>query len=186
MSHHARTPKPLVLTDRSNAARLTQLVLLETECREPKDWPRLSEDLGGPKSPDRCQGCGAVKSGPREVNAHRWVECDDDDRKTLTVVVLCEACSARLVDKHPRLYAELPQHAPHPGATAPVCTGCAHRDGATCRSPRLRANGGDGLVIVGPKPTTIYVRYARRGDGPNPIVTYPGPPTGCTGRVAKY
>lgn len=54
-----------------------------------------------------------------------------------------DACM-RALDKHPRLYAETrgdPGHFPF------LCGPCAQRDGLACRHPKLKANGGPGLLV---------------------------------------
>src|SRR5688572_33178922 len=85
-----------------------------------REKPGLSETLTAPKSPDRCQSCGAPEPTPNgNVDAtiqrfgltgllERWMECDPWDRDTHVVVVLCQRCSARLISPHPRLYKALP------------------------------------------------------------------------------
>ena len=136
-------------------------------------WPRLTDDLVGPRSPDRCQGCGAY------ARLTRWQEHDDADKPEPRVVVLCERCSGRLIEPHPRLYAALDPDAPVPGAM-PLCLDCRFRAGVRCLHPDLKANGGPGLEIL-PLPLRVLVcRSPRRLSGWETI--YPGPPLACQGR----
>ncbi len=118
-------------------------------------WPRLSVELTGPKHPERCQGCSVGPPG-----LARWREHDQDDRPEFTVVVLCKACSDRLIDEHPRLYGLLQRHEPQAGCM-PICVDCAHRKGVSCSSPDAKANGGPGVVLTVPAPIVVHVRRAR-------------------------
>lgn len=101
-------------------------------------WPQLSEQLTGPKRPGVCQSCGGAGDD-------RWRECDDRDGFTAIVVILCTPCASRLIEPHPRLYAQLQRHEPFPG-THDLCLPCLHRDGTICRMSR--AHGGEGLVLA--------------------------------------
>jgi hypothetical protein len=113
-------------------------------------------------------------------------------------VVLCRACSDRLVEPHPRLYQAQPRFKPVPGAMA-LCAACEHRDGLSCTSPLSGAaeapgillaegkpvpEGWAGLVIRGPEPWRVHVY--RRGPGARSgwETIYHGPPTHCSGREA--
>lgn len=110
-----------------------------------RDWPRLSEDLGGPRSPLHCQSCGSLQSSPA-----RWQEHDQDDQPGPIAVVLCEECSDELIEEHPRLYRRLERCEPFPG-TMPICIDCELRQGVRCTSPSLRSNGGPGLSFPPPE-----------------------------------
>jgi hypothetical protein len=140
-------------------------------------WPKLSESLAGPKAPNRCQSCGCDGS---ESTLEKWHECDQFDRPTAVRVILCPACSKRIIEPHPRLFIEVPHFKPLAGA-CDICVGCRHRDGATCKSPGAAFNGGPGIHLIGPKPTRMHVlRRPARGSGWMEI--YDGPARDCTGR----
>jgi len=124
-------------------------------------WPRLTETLGGPIAPNRCQSCGRCHE---ERNAlARFQECDDRDQGEQLVVVLCRLCSERLVEKHPRLYRQLEDARPWPGCMG-VCLSCRHREGVTCTSPASEFNGGAGHTFE-PKPQLAHIRCTRRYSG---------------------
>lgn len=142
-------------------------------------WPRLSEELAGPRRPDRCQSCGS------ECDLDRWVEHDDDDTPEAIVVVLCLACSDRLIESHPRLYDDLHRNHPWPGCMG-LCVNCRHRDGVRCDHPDLKANGGPGLGLVLPRPSVIFWDGTdESGNHVGKIETrYPEPCRECKGREA--
>lgn len=120
-------------------------------------WPKLSEDLKRDRSPIHCQACGVVASH----SLVRWQEHDGADEPSPVAVVLCESCSDRLIEAHPRLYRRLGRNEPFPG-TMRICWECPHRDGVRCRSPLLRSNGGPGIRF--PKAdATIHVDGIRNG-----------------------
>jgi len=104
--------------------------------------PRLSETLRPIEFPHRCQRCGAYE------RLTTWQECDARDRPEVCHVVLCEPCADRVVKPHPRMYRRLAPNAPACGVMS-ICEGCQHRDGSRCRSPRAKANGGEGLQFPG-------------------------------------
>ncbi|MFL5580251.1 MAG: hypothetical protein ACJ8AO_07750 [Gemmatimonadaceae bacterium] len=154
--------------------------------------PGLTETLTGPKHPLRCQSCGAEgwldhvdeRATPPARELRRWLECDEWDVLTPRAVVLCQRCSARLIEPHPRMYHDLPRYEPHPGAMG-ICVGCEWRTGVTCASPVAQINGGPGLRIEGPRPSVVHILCARRGGG-RPghwRREYSGPPIGCSGRA---
>lgn len=153
------------------------------------EWPRLSETLPH-REPGRCNACG-VEGNDMLVGGNlsatpsltTWQECDRDDRPEARYVLLCRPCGERLIDPHPRLYRALPRFTPAPGAM-PICGDCAHRDGCRCASPSARYNGGEGILIHGPAPSTVHVLRAdekgrRCGSWEQ---WYPGPSTRCTGK----
>lgn len=137
---------------------------------ERRAWPKLSETLAHPRRPDGCQSCGATSA-----ELVRWEECDEWDRQTGVLVVLCLPCDKRLINPHPRLYRHVHRWQPWPGAME-LCVACTHRDGLHCAHPDLRANGGPGLGITFPKPDDVILCPGglRR--------LYQGPPTKCEGR----
>lgn len=145
-------------------------------------WPKLSETLAGPKSPDRCQSCsnfGLSESFPVGGSPlQRWREHDKADKPTPTVVVLCGTCADRIIESHPRLYAQLDRNEPYPGVMG-LCVDCKHRQGVSC--PLAKFVGGPGVTIIGPKPTTAHVqRSPRRLSGW--IEIWPGPARDCDRR----
>lgn len=153
--------------------------------------PGLSHTLPYPRAWNVCQGCGAVgHEDPKQtadwsglVQLRRWLECNEWDEPTPVVVVLCARCEKREIDRHARLYLQLPIHEPHPGAM-PLCEGCAHLEGLACRAPLAKINGGPGLVITHPKPAIMHILCAR-GRGGNRggwLREYSGPATACSGR----
>lgn len=111
----------------------------------PRPWPRLSETLSCERRPDECQCCGANYQARK---LWLWLEHDENDRPTGTLVALCEACSRRLIEDHPRLYEKLPENKPVPGAMPHLCAGCEFRRGLMCSHPDLKSNGGEGLLIA--------------------------------------
>lgn len=98
-----------------------------------------------PPSPDTCSICGAHVD-PCDLPALIYREHDERDRPTPTLVFLGHAKEcAKALDDHPRLYS---RDDGTPGAFPRLCVGCAHRDGASCRHPDLKANGGTGLLVT--------------------------------------
>lgn len=122
-----------------------------------KEWPRLSETLTGPRSPIQCQGCGATST--RKLA--RWQEHDQADQREPIIVVLCEPCSSKLIEPHPRLYRHLDWNEPFPGAML-ICWDCTQREGVTCTSPLLLRNGGPGLPLPAPD-TVCFIDGVRNG-----------------------
>lgn len=109
-----------------------------------KNWPRLSVSLPHDRHPETCQACGARAETTTLV---RWQECDDSDKPEPVAVMLCEPCSDRIIEPHPRLYHRTEWGAAFPGAMA-CCSDCALRNGLCCESLSLIANGGTGLAIA--------------------------------------
>jgi hypothetical protein len=158
---------------------------VKTTLSSPK-WPRLSEDLPGPKSPDRCQSCGVEGHQPWGTVTFEnplwvWREHNDFDGPEPIVVVLCLACSDRLIEPHPRLYSRLSPHEPFPGVM-PLCLDCTHRDGVRCTSPKAKLNGGEGIKLVYPEPSRVH--FYRRGKGVRSgwETIYVGPVQDCDGK----
>ncbi len=141
-------------------------------------WPRLSETLTHPRRPDACQSCGNQDRALLQL----WIEHDDFDKPTSTLVCLCLSCSGRIVEPHPRLYDTAPRNAPLPGAMA-LCTACRHRDGLTCKHPDLGANGGPGISIRYSQPSVMFVDGTRRRRRSGwQVKVYAEPPSACAGR----
>lgn len=142
------------------------------------EWPRLSLTLTGPWHPQLCARCG----GSDDLS--RWQEHDALDVPEPVVVVLCVACALAVVEPHPRLYAQLDPYQPWPGCM-PVCADCTLRDGTRCTSPAAKANGGPGVLLTMPLPSTGFVHYRdargrRRGKR---RTLWKGPVTACKQRV---
>jgi hypothetical protein len=140
-------------------------------------WPRLTEERGlFDPHPRRCQLCG----GDQELDL--WQEHDERDKPEGRAIILCESCSKRVIDKHPRLYARRGIFVPWPGAMA-LCVDCKHRRGVTC--PLTKASGGPGIEIKYPQPFKAMVDGTRGGRRVGWMQTlYNGDPTSCSGRSA--
>lgn len=142
-------------------------------------WPRLTESLTGAKNPDTCQSCnvgGLVLS--------LWQECDERDEPEPRYLYLCNSCSEKLIEPHPRLYQRLHHWHPAPGAMA-ICGPCIHQKDLRCASPDAKANGGAGIVIQHEKPCVVFL------DGRDPKtgrkrgwreIRFNAPPHDCSGR----
>jgi len=145
---------------------------------------RLSQELSGQRDLNHCHACDmlgeidCIKSDSLE----RWLEHDDTDRPTATVVILCGDCSDRLIEPHPRLYRRMMLYEPHPGCM-PLCRPCQHREGISCTHEDLKANGGQGLGLTYPTPGEAIV--CSRGKGCRHMVIYEGPVSDCAGLEKK-
>jgi hypothetical protein len=101
---------------------------------------------------DRCQLCGRVTTDI--CTLRMWYECDDQDAPDYTrVLITCRGeedydegrdCRATL-EQHPRGYQLVPWLGGHPGHFFKLCGPCTFRNGAECRHPDLKQNGGEGL-----------------------------------------
>jgi hypothetical protein len=107
-----------------------------------RQQPGLSDTLHHFPDPQYCQACGSPDC------LSKWRECDPFDKPTMVVVVLCDRCSKKLIDPHPRLYIALQQHEPFPGVMQ-ICIDCPMRRGVSCYSPLAKHNGGTGMRIDG-------------------------------------
>lgn len=144
-------------------------------CKTP--WPRLSETLPGPRQPDRCQACGNCYT-----QLQWWQEHDEQDRPEPVLVILCGECAKKLIEPHPRLYANISRHTPWPGAMD-LCVQCAFRHELGCAHRDLKANGGPGLKVDFPEPSQAMVcGRGKGGGGCRQTTTYSGPPSSCAGR----
>jgi hypothetical protein len=155
-----------------------------------REKPGLSKTLTGPIHPLVCQGCGAEEPtdgfktlletrGARNEMLQRWRECDEFDKPTRTVVVLCAKCSKREIDRHPRLYIPVETFAPEPGIMD-LCVDCRLREGVSCKSPLAKHNGGSGMAIDYPGHTVAHFNYGGgRGEFRK---LYKGEATACAGR----
>lgn len=149
---------------------------------ERERWPKLSETMICERHPEKCQSCGARVSEESDTLV-RWIECDADDRPTRTIIVLCRDCSKRIIEPHPRLYRDVERFKPVPGCMA-LCSSCRFREQLRCTHPDLVANGGQGLRIKFPSPSTMFVDGTRGGRRSGWTVQhYKHAPTACRGRV---
>lgn len=159
-----------------------------TPLAERQQWPKLSETLPHFRAPDICQSCGGGVTDGKSVDPSlrqrvRWIEHDEWERPTTTIVVLCLDCSDRIVPPHPRLYAKIEVNKPHPGTMLPLCVDCTHRDGLQCSHPDSRGNGGRGLEVTYTMPTKAFMDGTRNGRRAGWVQTfYPDPPSKCAGK----
>lgn len=137
----------------------------------------MTGSAGATKHPNICQSCG--RGDPTKpvgnLKLQRWQEHDHNDQPENRVIVLCEACSKRVIEPHPRLYRSLNPNDPWPGCMA-ICVDCRLRDGVRYAAPEAKANGGPGVLLRVGEPTRGFV------DGRNysgPMVWWPYPPTAC-------
>lgn len=140
------------------------------------DLPKLSADLKHVKDRRVCQSCGLRDEDGKGL--WRWREHDGADKPTHDVVVLCEPCADRIIGPHPRLYARLDRHQPHPGAMS-VCDGCTHRDGVRCVNPMAKANGGTGVILTIPKPMNAHLCMRGSGRKSGWVTLWTGPVKAC-------
>jgi hypothetical protein len=137
-------------------------------------------DLPGEKHPRVCQKCGGSNrpdagNGLMRLSLDRWQECDHNDHREARVIVLCNKCSAAIIEPHPRLYHRLQPNDPFPGCMD-LCVDCKLRSGVSCTAPEAKANGGPGVMITIQKPFGAMV------DGKNyrgPMTLWPAPATAC-------
>ena len=143
---------------------------------DPATWPKLSVTLPHLAGPSFCQNCRATD------RVGIWIEHDAADQPTAILISLCRRCADRIIEPHPRLYAEAPVNAPIPGAMA-ICADCIHRDGLRCRQAKV--HGGPGITVTACKPFVVHI------DGRDPktgkrfgrwLHEYSTPPSACTGR----
>jgi hypothetical protein len=145
---------------------------------ERQQWPKLSETLPFTRSPGTCQSCGAMQLGDL-VEFHRWIECDEWERPTGVVVILCLRCTQDLIPEHPRLYQSIDKWSPHCGTMA-LCSLCKYRKDLDCTHPDLKKNGGAGLRVDVNNPTRVHLNY---GGGRGRFAwMFDGPPKACAGR----
>lgn len=148
-------------------------------------FARLSQELSGRRDLDHCQSCGragSVADPEGKPSLWLWQEHDDADRPEGIVVVLCDRCSNRIIEPHPRLYRKLGHYEPFPGAL-PICTGCVHQDDFRCTHPRAKLNGGEGVYLTFPRPIMAFVDGTRGGRRTGWRENwYTGPVTACDAR----
>jgi hypothetical protein len=152
---------------------------------EVRRQPGLSETLTRPRSPLTCQSCGwmSTRHGyePGKRYLDRWQECDEFDRKTDVVVLLCNLCADRLIDPHHRLYHRLEPNRQFPATHVPLCMPCRWRDGLTCNSPMRLARGGPGLRLEQGEPASYHACGTRNGRRTGWTGHIWPPVTGCPG-----
>ena len=166
--------------------------------RSGQAWPRLSEDLTGPKHPNRCQKCGRDRDALNEAGEMlvAWQECAQDGRDTPEDIylLLCTHCNKEgttktgrrqrgIVARHKRFYHQLANNAPTPGVMH-LCVNCAWRDGTHCSHPDKKPNGGEGLLVEFPTPTTQHFTCSPRSMGG--YYHFYKPATRCAGREEEY
>lgn len=145
---------------------------------EQRRRPGLSVTLTFPRRLDTCQSCGTIANELTDPLL-KWNECDEYDKPTAVIVVLCGDCSKRLIDPHPRLYRPIDKWQPWPGGMD-LCVGCKHLEALACKSPLLKANGGPGLALHPGASISAHLNY---GGGRGEFKKYyKGPPTACDGR----
>lgn len=160
---------PLVTPEERDVFDALGLAYVEPQLRvdakavkfRPGAMPRLSRDLTGPIHPLKCQSCGAEDAGDDDAGPAtltRWIEHDENDKPENIVVVLCEPCGKRLIDKHPRLYDYIQRYQPCTGAMS-ICVPCSARDGTRCTHVDAQQNGGAGLAIDCPQPNQAHINY---------------------------
>ena len=140
-------------------------------------WPKLSETLPH-HTPGKCQSCNMGDSSP-VFEAVYWQECDDQDQKTRQFIMLCQDCSDEIIEPHPRLYHEVSDVTPMPGAM-PICLDCIHRDKMLCQCPKAQFMGGPGLEYE-PKGSMAHVCRSPRSKS-GWVYMAPGPVTACSGK----
>ncbi len=145
--------------------------------------PRLTETAkaNGFEHPNRCGSCGRPNEHcPVDHGLTRWQEHDHYDRPEPRLVVLCRACSNKLIEVHVRLYRPLGQNEPWAGCMA-LCIGCRWRLGIGCTHQRAKSNGGPGVAISIEPPLNAFVDGTRRGGKRTGWreLFYPEAPRGC-------
>lgn len=121
----------------------------------------LSIDLPGRRDFHICQACDRhMDDHPSEYS--RWMEHDELDRPTTTVVMLCQPCADQIIVPHERLYSPLHVYAPMPGSMMNLCQPCHYRDGLDCTHPAQFKMGGSGLLIRYPKPSLMHINQPKR------------------------
>lgn len=140
-----------------------------------RQQPGLSQTLHFFPNPEECQSCGSAGE------LTRWRECDEWDKPTAVVVVLCAKCSKKLIDPHPRLYHQLQENEPFPGSMQ-ICLDCPMRSGVSCTSPLAKSNGGPGMQILAHGFSGFFC------GGPNAgyHTLYERAPSECAGREAAF
>lgn len=124
---------------------------------------RLTLDVPGEVHPLKCQSCGRTKQDcPIDRGPARWQEHDHNDNPEHRLIVLCMACSHRLIEPHPRLYTALGSNDPWPGCMS-ICLNCKLRVSVSCSSPAAKANGGPGVGIAIEPPYGALVDGRRNG-----------------------
>lgn len=104
----------------------------------------------------RCQLCGYTSTYDDICEFRMWTECDDNDiPEAGNVLILCTKECKQILDKHPRLYVEVPWGAGGPGMFMLLCGDCKFRDKSSCKNSELKSNGGVGLEIKFARPLPL-------------------------------
>jgi len=160
-------------------------------------WPRLSETLPECDELFQCRACGLVAPVVEQIvdagsvgesvnpqpKLHRWQEHNDDDKPDPIVVVLCQACSDKIIEPHPRLYRRMDRWEPFAGAVG-ICRDCPLRKGSRCTSPQAKLNGGPGVELIYPRPSTAHVLRRGKGQRSGFETIYHGPVRACSAKPA--
>ena len=161
------------------------------------------------RHPHKCQSCGTDQQASDEVivdleklfegdrasigavsrvidhqaspspGVYAWQEHDDLDQPEPIIVMLCTACSDRLIEPHPRLYRRLERNEPCPGIMS-LCLECAFHAGVRCLCPEAHINGGPGLRLEHDPPISTHLNYGV-GRGGATFTVYPNPVRSCSG-----
>lgn len=81
------------------------------------------------------------------------------------------------MEKHPRLYREVPWGQGGPGRFILLCGGCPFRKDWNCTHPNLKANGGNGLEVRMSNLPKVHVCFSNGTGGQ----VFPNPATYCAG-----
>jgi hypothetical protein len=147
-----------------------------------KPWPRLSETLPLCE-PMRCGQCGETEENCTS-DIRLWQEHDASDRPEPIWFWLCQTCSDRIIEPHPRLYECVSEHAPAPGAMR-ICSDCPHRHKTRCSCPAAKLNGGPGILVNAVQPLVMHIdgRDSKGRRFGNWHKSYALPPSGCSGKT---
>lgn len=157
-------------------------------------WPKLSEDLHGPRNAWHCQKCGrSVEDLEASLvpNEHLtiWQEHDETDTPVDVYVALCSTCDQKgskktLIERHARLYSPAPRHLNRPGLMH-LCRECLHRAGWDCQHPDLKKNGGPGLEVIAAKPMVTFIDGSRGGRRFGEVYQTYQPAKSCAGQMLR-
>ena len=144
-------PRKPTATEIARAGRLT---LQRDNPRLPADRITACNVCGRPSSSLMLyRECGQNDQPIAGAGARLYVDAFDDEHR---------ACR-KAIDDHARLYME---ETGDPGGFPELCGPCLHRAGDGCKSPHLRANGGEGLLVTLDGLTAIV---CRRGSCSSPV-----------------
>lgn len=92
----------------------------------------------------QCNVCGLSSDSLAAWREHDERDLPLDGARFLVFIGKDHPACIKAMDKHPRLYAEVRGE---PGTFPRLCGDCSLRRGLECSHPKLRANGGDGLLV---------------------------------------